>query len=77
MAEHHGTVATLNQLFQEIEALLKEPRIGMELGRGGVNTSIALLAVQGVSAYVAGNTQQASEDLSTAAEEIRSRSRGL
>lgn len=74
MAEHHGTVATLTQLFDEIESLLKEPRIGMELGRRGVNTSIALLATQGLGAYLTGNARQASDDLLTAAEEIRSRS---
>jgi hypothetical protein len=77
MAEHHGTIATLTQLFEEIESLLKEPRIGIELGRRGVNTSIALLATQGLGAYLMGNTKQASDDLLTAAEEIRSRSGGL
>ena len=74
MAEHHGTVATLTQLFDEIESLLKEPRIGMELGRRGVNTSTALLATQGLEAYLTGKTKQAIDDLLTAAEEIRSRS---
>ncbi len=74
MAEHHGTVATLGRLLKEIEAVLKEPQMGMELGSRGVNTSITLLAVQGVGAYIEGNSRQASEDLATAAEEMKARS---
>ena len=73
MAEHHGSAAALGRLFDEIETLLKEPRIGLELGRQGVNTSIMLLAIQGIAAYVRGDSRQASEDLLTAAEEIRAR----
>jgi hypothetical protein len=74
MAEHHGSAAALSRLFDEIETLLKEPVIGLELGRQGVNSSIMLLAMQGAQAYVRGDWRQASEDLLTAAEEIRARS---
>ncbi len=74
MAEHHGSVSTLCRLFDEIETLLKEPRIALELGRQGCNSSIVLLAIQGLAAYMRGDSRQASDDLLTAAEEIRARS---
>lgn len=73
MEEHHGSVAALGRLLHEVELLLKEPRIGMELGRQGINMSIALVAVQGVAAYLRGDSRAASDDLMTAAEELRSR----
>jgi hypothetical protein len=38
-----------------------------------VNTSIALLAAQGLQAYVRGNKAQAADDLATAAEELGAR----
>lgn len=53
--------------------LLKDPRLGLDFGRTGVNTSIALLAVQGLIGYLDGNKLRAVEDLSTAADEIRAR----
>lgn len=73
MGEHYGSVATLTRLLGEVEALLKESSVALELGRRGVNTSIALVATQGLAAYVEGNFRRASEDLGTAAEEIESR----
>ena len=57
-----------------MEALLKQPAIEAELSRRGVNGSIALIATQGLSAYIEGNPRRAAEDLGTAAEEITARS---
>lgn len=45
----------------------------MELGHRGVNASLTLLAVQGLTAYVEGNRHQAHEDFATVAEELRTR----
>jgi len=73
MSQHLGTARTLGQLLAEVEALLKEPRLGMDLGRHGVNVSIALIATQGLAAYIQGNQRRAAEDLGTAAEEIEAR----
>lgn len=73
MIERHGSAKTAVRLLREVEALLKHPSVAMELGRGGVNTSIALLAIQGVEAYLEGNRARAAEDLTTAAEEIFAR----
>ncbi len=52
---------------------MKQPSVALELGRRCVNTSIALIAVQGVAAYLEGNEVRAMDDLGTAAEEIRTR----
>lgn len=60
-------------LLEQAEMLLKEATLGLEFGRLGVNTSLALTAVQGLIAYLEGNKLRAAEDLSTAAEEIYAR----
>jgi hypothetical protein len=73
MSVHHGSVAAVTRLLREVETLLKHPSVGMELGRRGVNVSLTLLAVQGLTAYVEGNRRQAHEDFATVAEEIRTR----
>jgi hypothetical protein len=73
MVERYGSAATAVRLLRDVESLLKHPSVAMELGRGGVNTSIALLAIQGVEAYLEGNRRRAAEDLTTAAEEILAR----
>ena len=63
----------IGKLLGEVEALLKTQTVGVELAKRGVNTSVALVAVQGLAAYVAGDKRRAAEDLGTAAEEIRAR----
>jgi hypothetical protein len=73
MATGDGTSKAITRLLSEIEALLKSATVGMELAKGGVNTSVALIAVQGLTAYIEGNKRRAADDLGTAAEEIRAR----
>jgi len=73
MSEQHGSVAAIARLLREVESLLKHPSVSLELARGGVNTSIALLGVQGLTAYVEGNRVRARDDFTTVAEEIRAR----
>jgi hypothetical protein len=73
MSAHHGSVAAVSRLLQDIEALLKHPSVTIELGHRGVNASLTMLAVQGLTAYVEGNRQRAHEDFATVAEEIRTR----
>jgi hypothetical protein len=63
----------LNELFDELEQTLKEPTALAELTEKGVNASIALVAVQGLRAYLKGDNRQAADDLGTAADEIRMR----
>jgi hypothetical protein len=73
MVEQHGSVATIARLLNDVEGLLKHPSVSVELGNRGINASIALLAVQGLTAYVEGNRLRAQEDFATAAEEILAR----
>ena len=73
MAEHHGSIAAISRLLAEVESLLKQPSVQMELGKRGINASIALVAAQGLTLYMEGNRVRAHEDFATAAEEIRAR----
>ena len=73
MAEQHGSVATTLRLLREIEALMKHPSVAVELGHRGVNSSIAILAVQALSAYVDGQRARALDDFATVTDEIRAR----
>jgi hypothetical protein len=73
MSGQHGSVAAVSRLLREVESLLKHPSVAMELGHRGVNASLTLLAVQGLTAYVEGNRHRAHEDFATVAEEIRTR----
>ena len=63
-------------MIGELEALLKRGDLGQALVGRGVNTSLALLAVDGLRAYLSGDRAQAADDLGTVAEEIASRLAG-
>jgi hypothetical protein len=63
----------VDQLFDELDDLLKNPDVQTALGELKVNSSIALLAADGLRAYLKGDKEQAMEDLSTASEEIAQR----
>lgn len=61
----------LKRMLSEIESMLKEGGVVASLTSRGINASIALLAVQGLRAYVIENDKaQAAQDFSTVAEEI-------
>ncbi len=72
MAEKN-TDAALRESFEGLEALLKTPDVGHTLAARGVNTSIGLIALQGVRAYLEGQKTRAMDDLETALDEIRAR----
>ncbi len=63
----------LGELLDDLEALLKSGDVISVLTGRGINASIALLVVDGLRAYLAGDKTGAAEDLGTAAEEIRVR----
>ncbi len=63
----------IDGLFDELDDLLKNPDAQHALGQLKVNSSIALLAADGLRAYLKGDKETAMEDLSTAAEEIAQR----
>lgn len=65
----------LARAFAELERLLKDPEVGTALADSGVNISLALVACDGLRAYLEGRDARAAEDLATAAEEIAARYR--
>jgi hypothetical protein len=65
--------AEIKAVLDDLESLLKNGDVIAVLTSRGVNASLTLLAIDGVRAYLAGNKQQAAEDLGTVAEEIRAR----
>jgi hypothetical protein len=60
-------------VLDELEDLLKNGDVMTALGDRGVNTSLALAAVDGLRAYLAGDKVKAAEELDMVAEEISSR----
>jgi hypothetical protein len=63
----------IEAVLDDLEALLKNGDVIGALTQKGVNASIALLAINGIRAYLAGKKAEAAEDLGTAAEEIQGR----
>jgi hypothetical protein len=63
----------IDDLFDELDALLKNREVGIELAEKGLNISLAIVAADGLRAYLHGDKEKAAEELSTAAEEIATR----
>lgn len=66
----------IDDLFDELDALLKNDEVGGALGENGVNVSLAIVAADGLRAYFHGDKARAAEDLGTVAEEIQHRLAG-
>ncbi len=66
-------LSDIDDLFGELDALLKNPDVGAALAERGVNVSLALLAKDGLHAYLQGEKARAAEDFSTFAEEVFAR----
>jgi len=62
--------AEIEDLFSELETLLKDPEAGAELAERGVNVSLALTLADGLSAYLKGDKTKALLELTTATDEI-------
>jgi len=73
MAEPKNASAEIEALFDELDQLLKNSDVGAELAEKGVNVSLALVAAEGLRAYLQGDKARAVEELGTAADEIASR----
>ena len=71
-AEARGLRA-IDDVLDDLDALLKNPDVGSALAGKGVNVSLALTAAYGLRAYLHGDKATAIDDLSTAAEEIAAR----
>jgi hypothetical protein len=65
--------AEIDDLFDELDTLLKNAEAGAVLAEKGVNVSLAIVAADGLRAYLHGDKARAAEELSTAAEEITTR----
>jgi hypothetical protein len=63
----------LDDLFDELDQLLKNPDVGSELAALGVNTSLAMTLAYGLRAYLQGDKEKALLELGTATEEIAAR----
>jgi hypothetical protein len=63
VTEQQDSRAAAIQLLQSVEGLLKDSRLALDFARRGVNTSLALVAVQGLIAYLNGDKSQAADDL--------------
>ncbi len=63
----------VDDLFAELDQLLKNPDAGAQLAENGVNISLAIVAADGLKAYLHGEKERAAEELGTAAEEISAR----
>jgi hypothetical protein len=66
-------LSELDEVFDELDQLLKNPDVGSELTAKGVNASLAMTLAYGLRAYIHGDKEQALLELGTATEEIAAR----
>ncbi|EYF08328.1 hypothetical protein [Chondromyces apiculatus] len=63
----------ISAIFDDLETLLKNGDVVAALTKRDVNASLALVAIDGLRAYLENRKADAVEDLSTVAEEIKMR----
>jgi hypothetical protein len=63
----------ISAVLEELEMLLKNGDVVGYLSSKNINASLALLAIQGLRAYLSGKKPEAADDFGTVAEEIRAR----
>ena len=63
----------LTDVLSEVETLLKNPEVDAALAAKGINSSLAMVALDGLRAYVNGDKARAAEELGTFAEEVAGR----
>ena len=73
MSEKPLAMKELDEVFEDLVSLLKNPEVGAELTARGVNVSLAIVGAEGLAAYVNGEKERAADDLGTVAEEIKTR----
>jgi hypothetical protein len=66
-------VDEIDEVFEELEVLLKNPDVGAELADRGVNISLAMTLADGIRAYLHGDKEKALLELGTASDEIAAR----
>ena len=73
MSEQPQALKELDEVFEDLVTLLKNPEVGAELTARGVNVSLAIGGAEGLAAYVHGEKERAADDLLTVGEEIKAR----
>jgi hypothetical protein len=73
MSEEAIALKELDEVFEELVMLLKNPVVGAALTARGVNVSLAIVGTEGLLAYVHNDKARAVDDLGTVAEEIAAR----
>jgi division protein CdvB (Snf7/Vps24/ESCRT-III family) len=73
MAARSLAMKEIEDVFEDLDSLLKNPEVGAELIASGVNTSLAIVAAEALKAYLSGDKARAAEDFEMVAEEISSR----
>jgi hypothetical protein len=73
MADDARALKEIDELFHELDMLLKNSDVGGTLADRGVNVSLALVAAAGLHAYLRGDKALAVEELGTVVEEIEAR----
>jgi hypothetical protein len=73
MGNVEASLHEISDLLDELDTLLKNPDVGAALADRGVNVSLALVAANGLRAYLTGDKKVAAEDFDTVAEEIATR----
>jgi hypothetical protein len=73
MAARSLAMKEIEDVFEDLDSLLKNPEVGSELIANGVNTSLAIVAAEALKAYLSGDKARAAEDFDMVAEEISSR----
>jgi hypothetical protein len=68
-----ASLEEIDALFARLDGLLKDSEVGATLAERGVNVSLALVAKDGLLAYLHGEKARAAEDFSTFAEEVHAR----
>ena len=66
-------LSELDDVFDELDTLLKNPEVGAALAERGVNVSLAMTLAEGVRAYLHGEKDKALLELETATDEIAAR----
>jgi hypothetical protein len=66
-------LSEIDDVFDELDQLLKNSEIGAELADKGVNVSLAMTLADGLRAYLKGDKQKALLELGTATDEIAAR----
>lgn len=66
-------LAEVDDLFAELETLLKNPDVGAAMAERGVNVSLAMLASDALLAYLHGDKARAAEEFCHFGEEVAAR----